>query len=394
MSKYHHLCLVSNQLLPNYFPVLEPGIQASTATLTYSKGMEKKFECLKKVLEEHQVKVEKLEITNEYDFDSLEKEFSAWLEKHENENLVLNVTGGTKPMAIVAQELFRIAGKPIFYVDIEKDNIRWLDPATGKWEIRKQLERQINLMTMLRLHDRRIGSFIQYFDRQDWLKAASVIASHAEEWNKAISELNKTPKSDTLSLRVNHEQNTRDVAGWRELIDTLVQYKVVNCQHLAGRVSPASDGEGRKVTVLSFCSEDARHFACGGWLEAYLFSELIALYRVKNQTLKRDMIALNAKLENVNGTGNEMDVLLVVDRKLFAFECKTGVIGNNAPYKLDSLSNKLGGLRAKGILVSYQMLSDTEKARCRELKLDYLEANDLAPNRLFPNLQKIIRLGK
>ena len=115
VAEYHHFCFVSDQLVPNYLPVLEEELRASKVTLAVTGKMLPKAQFLQKVLESHNIETEQLLLGKDSSaFDQLQDMIIQWLEENEKDNVILNLTGGTKPMAITAQEAFRMMGKPIF----------------------------------------------------------------------------------------------------------------------------------------------------------------------------------------------------------------------------------------------------------------------------------------
>jgi len=58
--------------------------------------------------------VETLELPNAYDYAALSDTFLNYLAEHADEDIALNVTGGTKLMAVAAQEVFRSAASRCF----------------------------------------------------------------------------------------------------------------------------------------------------------------------------------------------------------------------------------------------------------------------------------------
>lgn len=127
---------------------------------------------------------------------------------------------------------------------------------------------------------------------------------------------------------------------------------------------------------LVFSNEEARFFANGGWLEWHLHRELCAL----KAECGIQYMALGLQLQHGGGK-NELDVAILARNSLYIVECKTRNFKQNdkasdAIFKLDSLS-KLGGLRTKGILVSYRPLNDADKGRAAELGIKTIAGLEL-----------------
>ena len=69
--------------------------------------------------------------------------------------------------------------------------------------------------------------------------------------------------------------------------------------------------------------------------------------------------------------------------RLYLIECKTRnfsrdeKIGQDTLYKLDSLLPDLGGLNARGMLVSYRQLDSATRKRANDNKIKVVEASQL-----------------
>ena len=72
---------------------------------------------------------------------------------------------------------------------------------------------------------------------------------------------------------------------------------------------------------------------------------------------------------------NEIDVACLAENRLYLVECKTrgwkgpdaGAVGADALYRLDTLSDLLGGLQARAMLLSYRNLPQAVLRRASDL---------------------------
>lgn len=78
---------------------------------------------------------------------------------------------------------------------------------------------------------------------------------------------------------------------------------------------------------------------------------------------------------------NELDILVNDRRRLILIECKSGYIGQENVYKLDSTRETYGGDNSRAILVSYYPLDPDLVQKCRDLHV-YFFAPDQAPDRI------------
>ncbi len=104
-----HLCLVSAQATPNLLPVLDEAWRPKKVVLACSAQMKHAAVGLRSVIQAKcpGLGVETLNLPNAYDYTALSDTFLTYLAEHADDNIALNVTGGTKLMAVAAQEVFR-----------------------------------------------------------------------------------------------------------------------------------------------------------------------------------------------------------------------------------------------------------------------------------------------
>ena len=134
MQKYDiHVCLVSDQAAPNLLPILDSEFKPQKAVFVVSTKDEikEKANSLKLAFKQNDIDVDILELSDEFDFQSMETELFDLLSSYENENIALNVTGGTKLMAIAAQNVFS-GVKPIFYINTNKEEIIFISKENDK----------------------------------------------------------------------------------------------------------------------------------------------------------------------------------------------------------------------------------------------------------------------
>lgn len=158
--------------------------------------------------------------------------------------------------------------------------------------------------------------------------------------------------------------------------------------------------------TLHFVSEEARFFANGGWYEQYLTRLLRHINKEKFDGRGRVLssVTFRSKFmsEKHKNMKNEFDVVYILDNRLFAFECKTADLTQDsdkyanlnrvdeAVYKLGSMLHDLGGLSAKGVIVSYRPVHELDKERAKLLSIDIIE-HKTQKNLLVEKLVNVIR---
>jgi len=358
-----HVLLVSAQAAPNLLATLDPVLKPKEAVLMVSKKMRTSGAALENVLREAGVNTSIVSLGDEHDFTRLEEELLK-VASTRKDSIVLNVTGGTKLMALAAQSVAQVANWPVFYVDIDTDEVIWLTSGHHRQKLSEQLrlrhylsgygfsllggnkhaqleERHINLVRTLVTQ---IGSLERPLSQLNWLGQES---------------------EDRHTLKVQISENLMDS---RALNALLLHFKE------AGVLSVEGD-------KLMFASEEDRAFAKGGWLEQHVFT---AVASAAGKLAIRDKAA-NLVLRDGENVANELDVVFIAHNRLFVIECKTARMdkpeapkANDVLFKLSEVCRRVGGLGTNGMLVSYRSLRDEEKRLAKALGIDLVCGSDLA----------------
>lgn len=371
-----HFCLISGQAAPNLLPILDTEFKPKKAIFIVSKKMKKQAEHLAKVFIANQVKVEQVNLEDEYSFAKTSEQLLSLVEQYEDENVALNVTGGLKLISIAAADAFNLIGKPIFYIETENHNeIIFLSKDENKeWIANKPLNTNITLSTYLAAYGKGIKTaqdkinpsllepmqpVIKYYDKyKDVLPSLNFAAAEAEK-NKLKYEFDrKFPMSDELEDFLNE-------LDFRRLIDY----------------------NGR---LVHFKNEETRAFLNGGWLEDYVFQQVKAIKKVddilENAELTNEQYQLNKgdHIAQNRGNKNEFDVIFLAQNKLHIIECKTQNFSKGAGQKAEDILYKLetlkdyGGLTTKKCLVSYFEVPDAVKNRAKSLKIHIIQCEKIS----------------
>ena len=132
MSYNIHFCLISKQAAPNLLPILDKSFKPKSAVFIVSKEMKKQAEYLSQVFKKQNIEVKLVNLEDEFNFSKTSEQLLELVSEYENENIALNVTGGTKLISIAAADAFNLIGKPIFYIDTKQNNIIFLSKDENK----------------------------------------------------------------------------------------------------------------------------------------------------------------------------------------------------------------------------------------------------------------------
>lgn len=368
-----HLCLVSAQATPNLTPVLDPSLRPRRVILLVSADMQRRARWLGSVLGARGTRVETWDIADPWDLERLQTQILELLDREHAlvaaGTLALNATGGTKPMSIAAYEACRAYDLPIFYVHPERDRLIWLHPAGLE---ARDLDNRLRLEGFLQAHGAQVqglsreGIPPELSDLTGWL--ATQAAAHAGD----LGHLNY--------LAMKAEQGLVSPA-----IDAKYRWNR-RFQALLGRFADAGLFEIRHER-LYFPDESARFYVNGGWLEEHVY-DLIRRQRSRLPHLQDLARSLNILHENPRGdqVPNEIDVACLAENRLYLVECKTRAwnggegegIGADTLYRLDTLSDLLGGLQAQALLVSFRPLPAPVLRRAADLRIRVCAGNRLS----------------
>lgn len=387
----HHLLLVSEQAMPNFLPILDKETRPNVVTLVVSNRMRNRAEWLKKEIEKCKVEVA-LDIDigdSEANIAAIYDILEAWSKANSDlfQNSVLNLTGGTKPMAIAAQELYRYGGRPIFYVDIKTNEVRFVK---DDFKIENQrcvlLKKELKLAHLFGLNGLKLisGEFKSEIPNDSWRQFSEEVKAKQSQFARSLSRLNSL--ASAVAVQEKYERNKKkeslrlDDKGardeeWEYLLDIL---------RMASLIQGTPGDE-------SFTSHEAAKFCNGIWLEHHVFTVL------KELGFDKDHALLNAKIADVQ-TGerkNELDSIVIYKNTCFVIEDKTAnmrkkdstVRVDSAVYKLAQLTKTMG-LRAKGILVSAIGVQKEDRDRARAYNVEVID--DLT--RLKSELKRIMNI--
>ena len=328
-----------------------------------SSDMAPRADHLEKIYKPRGIKVSRWPINDPWDVEHIRNRVMGLLAENEQANIMLNATGGTKPMSIAAYEVFRTFGKPIFYIHPERDRLIWMHPgdrASIDLADRIKLKEYLIAYGAHDVHEAHKSGVPNNIRR-----LATELIDNIGAYAPALSSLNYLAAMANNPLlrspEIGRELNGNQ-AFW-ELLKLFEDTKLLR-----------QDG-----AHLTFKDEDSRFVVNGGWLELHAYA---CCLNVKKSLGIQD-VARSVEVSRQQGRSkvlNELDVAFLKDNRLYLLECKTKRYsghdrkhdeGADVLYKLDSLRDLLGGLQAKAMLVSFRELNKHNRHRAKELKVEY-----------------------
>ena len=364
-----HVCLVSDQATPNLLPLLDEAWRPRKVVLATSTAMTTRSDAFAGLLKTKGVAVEILPLRDVYDYASLCEDFLGFLSSRQGESVALNVTGGTKLMAVAAQEVFRADDRQAFYVSIETDQVVFLSGGHGA-----ALNARLKIAEALRAH-----GYVTHGGDTPQINAAqrdltARLVDRVSSFGPALGQINGLAQQAKGSLQCQLTDAQADSRKLADMLDLFAQ---------AGHLKQLG-------ATLTFPDEAARFFVNGGWLEYHLLHTLRDLQGARSTTDPITDIAINLKVTHPDGvTKNEIDVAFMYRNTLHIIECKTANLAQpgvtqddkatETVYRMESLL-KLGGLRTRGMIIDYRgafSASQANRKRAQLARLAILSGSDL-----------------
>ena len=363
--KYIHVCLVSAQPIPNLIPLKITGLAPEKVILLVIPDMKIQADRIEGVIKSWKIDTERYPISP-FDLESARDTRLDILSRLDDKEVILNVTCGTKIMALAAFEVFREMKRPILYIDTQNREIQRIHHTSEKLAF----ESVLKIKPYLASYGQKI--FAEDTDEQRVSRHSSVISMFLRDINKyerAIGIMNKyaAPLRNVRTFPFEVEIDKHDLSKpyFEDVLVLLQKQNVIKY----------------KDNKIIFSHYHDVNFVSGGWLEEYVYSVV--------KKISPDDIKMGVKVEwdqkGPEPPTNEYDVIFTMKNRLYIIECKTKRFEGedreptsaDPIYKLDSLRDAAGGLFGKGMLVSYRKLTADQKKRLKVNRLDYCDGPNL-----------------
>lgn len=347
-----HLCLISEQPLANLLAAMDREHGCAKAVLAVSPQMKEQAVHQSRVLRGYRREVEELELSSAYDLGEMSRVFDQWLQGlPQDAEVELNVTGGTKLMALAAQDVFRRRGLPVFYVSEASGDVVYFDAQKPSYRLSKVLE----MRAFIAAHgghevSRREGDGLL---RRDLADLSQYLGRNAPKFKTALLELKRVVSAlDGLRSR---QPCTAAQGKLPELLRRLEAAKLLWMD---------------KAFHVHLNDAGAFGYISGGWLEDYVMLSAKEVQGINDvvASLKFAVGAPTKTPSDATVSRNEMDVAWLSGNRLFALECKTVVKAeqyNDVVYKA-AFQRWIGGRSTRigivGLIRPSPLLEDRARA--------------------------------
>lgn len=322
-------------------------INPDKVVVAITEGMQKSGQALVDELQNSGKPVESLFIGQENSLKVLHEQFSTWLEHHIDDEIVVNITGGTKLMSLVAHQVFSEWGFRCFYCDFGSSQLIWLDDESSVSGIGSK----VGLERYLRTY--------QYHILQK-TTLAQVPREHKEYAKILYDELCKAGKYESICTFIGKVHGLTQQNPLRGIVFTPEEDGFL--QYLEKQTGIFKLKQGQII-----CDEDVRKMMNGGWLEIIVAN---ALRGDEYRDIHLGVFFEKSTQRKNSSTKQELDVMAMYHDKLLIVECKakkwdSATQASEAIYKLKALSD-IGGLNTLPAFVSLREVPASAKTRAAE----------------------------
>lgn len=354
--------IISEQTIPNYLFIKEMFHPGDQLMFISSKKMCNRIEWIENALDWSLLNPQHVILKkdgDEEDWGTMTSQIEKALS--EEDEYVVNLTGGTKYMALAVQSVFSRHKSQFFYIPYPQNQI-----LSAKSESRPVTYR-VSIDEYTRLYNQPLRS------------------AHEPLMPKAF-----TDKLFEAFIK-GWEQDT-----W-EIIDKLREYRNLKKSLPISAIESADNGKLPRVAGLkSFLNQisfnhngtlngQQAQYLTGGWFEEFIY------HRIKD-ILNPQNIMLGSKTSSTN---NDLDVVFTLGNKLYVIECKTGVEGrgmlNEIVYKASALKENLLGLSARSFIFSLGQDNEMWSQAAKNMGITYYGRSTFVDDNLFQCVMNAIR---
>ncbi|HAY32504.1 MAG TPA: DUF1887 family CARF protein [Ignavibacteria bacterium] len=292
-----------------------------------------------------------------YDYDSCRKIIKSILSEYDNDEVIVNLTSGTKIMSLAAFNAAEGSGKDVIYIDSQNHS---LIKIKGN-DIVENFK--INLIFSVKDYFLIYGYPIEIKplrleDNETFRNIRNIMLKHYSQIKNLISEANKqiSNKKTLVECKDNSGQN-------------FLRY---NFKKTKGILNIS---QGRQKINFEIKSQIEFDYITGLWFEDYIFLMFkdLKIFDDIQQNVKIYTLRENLKPEYLN----EFDICAIKDQTLYIFECKTGNIDKNIVEKLRLIKSLTGTYSNINLITLFRPLETTALERIRDFKIGLITFNDI-----------------
>lgn len=257
-----------------------------------------------------------------------------------NDNITINVGGGTKPWSIAFYEHFRKEGNAqLFYID--QNNLMWNLKTFEKSEVSFDMDVQFRLLNNELKKYQKIEDYTDE-DRKLISKIRELRSFNFQDFNEITDYLSRYQHQSTAVA----QYGAGSVMTWKKAEKC---FEVVMRKKNGDTLRKTLDSEHVRSLVLNT-----------GWFEYEIANGLAAWSNTKQ-------IRMNCVFPARSGSPkNEIDIIVNTGNKLLFVECKTQIKNETDIDKFASAVKVYGGLGSKALFVTDAPMTEKAEEKCAD----------------------------
>lgn len=334
-------CLVSRQAMANVLPVFM--YRPKNVVLFTTPEEKKSADNLESLFNSKSILVRRIDGLNAYDYISFKKIIFEELKNNQDE-ACLNVTGGTKLMALAAYEVFAENNKSIIYCDTGHKHIITLlpDPKIENLNADLTIEDYLLSYGFTIKETKNIDEVEKYLPLFDFINKNNLMPEFVNFFKKLREKL-----SDNLP-KITLPSSNRSFMFYKNFDKYTIQFNLA---------------DKNKISI------DSSVFKFGDWLEYFTHYNLKSKYNLSLLT--------GARIVSQENVENEIDLIMLKDLVLHIYSCKSGKSDNQFDlFQLETLRNITSGTFGKGYFVVSKKSTTRFSDRAKELNIKIINVTN------------------
>lgn len=330
------ITLLGGQILPVYIGILEK--KPDEVHVLYTKETRQLLSRLshefpKLKIHSHQV--------DPYDFIGIKELVTNIILENDNDEFQLNLTSGTKVMALACQSVVSVLDFEVFYIDQKHRLFCMTDESFSP--IRSTMK--IKTFFSLSGHKNYNSSALSNYSKSEIDFAYEIFEQSLQKSGLyALFDLVRTNCDRISTIKQFAIKDANTSVLWK---NNTLQINLLNKQ-------------------IHCASENAFHIAFGGlWWELVIANVTSKWSRVKEQ-----LLGVTIQTNSTQFTKNEIDIILNTGDNIIFIECKSGNVTQVDINKIEAVKSLYGGTSSKSILVCRYTPRKDLLEKCKDLGIE------------------------
>ena len=334
-------------------------------------------------LDEKKIKI--IEVKEDDVKETQEKLKSFFEEIGDDVEFIVNITGGTKLMAIATYDFFIRHNPHVYYIPFPQ-NI-YIQILPERINNRFKINTRLTLKEYLEAHG---IEFKKGNPVGNQSITRSVLKFFMEDYNNPLFEVMRNLRNNKKVKRKKgiYLEKISDVIKKLNLSPESIGDTIVSLFEKTECENSVIGEQLLRLRNENFLSKDIIEFLSGNWFEEYIYFESLS-------NISEEFLAVHLYIHK-NGVPNDIDVALIHDNKFYYIECKTLLKSGEKGSILGETLHKMNSIKTKFGLSVYPILATLEEKekdfiksqsdRFKDMRIKLLSREDILEGNLHKKI--------